>query len=71
MASRVHAIETAIVAALKREAAEYSKRNPHPKAGARNEAPREYLLKLARQKVDASGIRDALIEEVLAAVIAE
>jgi hypothetical protein len=70
MASRVDAIEKAIVAALKREAAEYSKRNVGPK-GEKNKPSVEYLLKLARDKVDASGIRDALVEEVLAAVIAE
>ena len=70
MASRVDAIEKAIVAALKKEAADYTKRNVGPK-GEKNKAPAELLLKLAREKVDASGIRDALVEEVLAAVVAE
>ena len=70
MASRVDAIQKGVVAALKKEAAEYQKRNLDPK-GRGNKAPAEYLLKIARDKVDASGIRDALVEEALAAALAE
>jgi len=66
MASRVDVIQKAVVAALKKEAAEYQKRN-----GAKNKAPAEYLLKVARDRVDSSGIRDALVEEALAAALAE
>ena len=71
MASRVDAIQKNVIAALKKEAADYVKRNPHPKAGHKNEAPSEFLLKAARDLVDRSGIRDALVEDALASIGSE
>ena len=68
-ASKVDAIQAAVLKAARAAIVEYTKRNPNPEGKAVNKPPRGFVEKIIRSRLERSALVEAFVDDALATVI--